>query len=59
VLAYSIEFKGSLDSLPKDQHGSYKWLLEKELLIDSRVHKHTKWYFQKGQNADALFTDIS
>jgi colanic acid biosynthesis protein WcaH len=41
--------------LPKDQHSNYKWLSEKSLLIDNIVHKHTKWYFQKEQNADAPF----
>lgn len=56
VIAYEVEFDGSLKELPKDQHSSYKWLSEKALLIDGIVHKHTKWYFQKGQNADVSFT---
>jgi colanic acid biosynthesis protein WcaH len=56
VMAYEVEFDGSLGALPKDQHSNYKWLSEKSLLIDNIVHKHTKWYFQKGQNADAPFT---
>ena len=57
VMAYEIEFDGFLGDLPKEQHGNYDWFSEESLLIDNSVHKHTKWYFQKGQNADASFTD--
>jgi colanic acid biosynthesis protein WcaH len=57
VLAYGIEVECFLDILPKDQHCNYKWLSEKAILIDDRVHKHTKWYFKKGGNADASFTN--
>ncbi len=56
VMAYEIEIKYVLSELPKEQHSNYKWLSEKLLLIDNEVHKHTKWYFQKGKNADAPFT---
>ncbi|MGK0249207.1 MAG: colanic acid biosynthesis protein WcaH [Oleispira sp.] len=57
VLAYEIEVECSLDFLPKDQHSNYKWLSEQSILIDDSVHKHTKWYFQKGKNADASFSN--
>ncbi len=56
VMAYEIETNQALSELPQDQHGNYKWLSEELLLIDNAVHKHTKWYFQKGQTADAPFT---
>jgi len=55
VLAYEIKTGCSLGYLPKEQHDSYKWLSEVELLIDKNVHKYTKWYFQKGQDAYAPF----
>jgi colanic acid biosynthesis protein WcaH len=55
VLAYEIQINDSLGALPNEQHGSYKWLPVSELLKDECVHKHTKWYFQKGQSADASF----
>jgi colanic acid biosynthesis protein WcaH len=55
VLAYELQTDCSLSLLPKDQHDSYKWLSEIELLKDNSVHKHTKWYFKKGQSADASF----
>ncbi len=60
VLAYEITLTNDLSSLvnalPKEQHNEYKWLTETELLNHKHVHKHTKWYFQEGQNADASFT---
>jgi colanic acid biosynthesis protein WcaH len=57
VLAYEIKTGRSLGRLPKEQHGSYKWLSEVELLKDKNVHNHTKWYFQGGQSADASFNE--
>ncbi len=35
------------DSLPKDQHESYCWLTQTELLAAENVHVHSKWYFEK------------
>jgi len=55
VLTYEVKFTDTLDLLPKEQHSDYKWLSEKELLIDENVHKHTKWYFQGAEHADASF----
>lgn len=57
VLAYEIRVNSVLDALPKEQYCSYKWLAESELLQNESVHKHTKWYFQKGRNADASFIE--
>ena len=56
VMAYEVEFDGSLNSLPKDQHNNYKWFSEKTLLLDDSVHENTKWYFQEDRNADASYT---
>lgn len=36
-----------LPNLPKVQHCDYKWLSVEELLLDSTVHKHSRWYFDK------------
>lgn len=36
-----------LPNLPKAQHCDYKWLSVEELLLDSNVHKHIRWYFDK------------
>ncbi|KPZ72988.1 GDP-mannose mannosyl hydrolase [Shewanella sp. P1-14-1] len=38
---------GELPNLPKEQHCDYKWLSVEELLLDSTVHKHSRWYFDK------------
>ena len=57
VMAYEIDFDCSLGELPDAQHSAYKWLSEELLLKDNNVHKHTKWYFQKGQNADVSLTN--
>ena len=36
-----------LPNLPKAQHYDYKWLSVEELLLDSTVHQHSRWYFDK------------
>ena len=58
VLAYEIEFSGELSSLPIEQHSDYRWFDENELLLNESVHKHTKWYFQKDEQADLLINDF-
>lgn len=55
VLAYEISFNEELNSLPKEQHSSYQWFSEEELLTNESVHLHTKWYFQEDKQADSLF----
>ena len=55
VLADEIEFNGALASLPIEQHAEYKWLDENDLLVNDKVHIHTKWYFQKDKQADKPF----
>jgi colanic acid biosynthesis protein WcaH len=58
VLAYEIEVNIALESLPRGQHGDYRWLTEQALLGDSNVHQYTKLYFQKGHNSDAPFMKL-
>jgi len=52
VLAYEIIFKGDLALLPLEQHSTYKWFAENELVDSEQVHKHSKWYFQENKQAD-------
>lgn len=52
VLAYKIILQDDLASIPNEQHSSYKWFSENELLNDDDVHEHSKWYFQTGMQAD-------
>ena len=52
VLAYEIVLQNDLASIPNEQHSSYNWFSENDLLDDDDVHLHTKWYFQKGKHAD-------
>lgn len=46
VLAYKIQFQYMLKKLPILQHGEYRWISEKELLLDTLVHSNTKNYFK-------------
>lgn len=52
VLAYEINVDERLSSLPVEQHSSYQWFSEDELLNNQQTHIHTKWYFQKSKQAD-------
>ncbi|NOI36278.1 GDP-mannose mannosyl hydrolase [Vibrio cyclitrophicus] len=52
VLAYEINIGGRLPSLPVEQHSSYQWFSEYELLNNQQTHIHTKWYFQNSKQAD-------
>lgn len=45
VLAYTLVADISLDDLPPQQHGAYRWWPEAELLGHPDVHIHTQWYF--------------
>lgn len=55
VLAYEVCFNGELSSLPEEQHSDYKWFTQDELLLNEKVHEHTKWYFQNDKQADKMF----
>jgi len=48
VNAFEITLLEDL-SLPYKQHNSYRWFDVADLLLDSDVHRHTRWYFQKEQ----------
>ncbi|KZN51393.1 GDP-mannose mannosyl hydrolase [Pseudoalteromonas luteoviolacea] len=51
ALAYILRLNKQLTDLPHNiQHGKYKWFDTESLLIDKKVHKHTKWYFEALQN---------
>lgn len=52
VLAYKVVLQNDLASIPNEQHSSYTWFSENDLLDNDGVHLHTKWYFQKGKHAD-------
>jgi colanic acid biosynthesis protein WcaH len=47
VLAYELPLEISLDQLPRDQHGSFVWKTEAELLVCPEVHEYVKNYFRK------------
>lgn len=51
VLAYEIKIDLLISELPECQHENFIWFSEEELLAHPDVHKHTKWYFQKGNTA--------
>jgi len=56
VLAYQMVLQNDLGTIPDEQHSSYIWFSEDDLLDDDDVHLHTKWYFQKGKLADNNLT---
>jgi len=43
---YLLEFKEQLDTLPKEQHSTYKWFEIEELLESDEVHRYVKDYFK-------------
>ena len=53
VLAYAIQLKEALLTLPNQQHSDYRWFKEHEIFESTLVHKHTKWYFESGRCADS------
>ena len=44
VLGYELILDVPLDSLPRLQHGHYRWWHVAELMMSDEVHRHTKWY---------------
>lgn len=48
VLAHEVDAAANLpESLPLDQHRSYRWMTEFELLEHPQVHEYTRAYFRK------------
>lgn len=47
VNSFEVVLDFSDVSLPVEQHSEYRWQAEAEILMDSGVHVHTQWYFQK------------
>ena len=51
AISFVIKLTQPLSNLPMDvQHNGYKWFAINELLSDTAVHKHTKWYFKSLSN---------
>jgi colanic acid biosynthesis protein WcaH len=45
ALGYRLLVDDTLLNLPTEQHNQYKWMSVDDLLSDSEVHKHSRWYF--------------
>lgn len=45
VLGFEITLSERPNKLPCTQHNNYKWFSIDELMSNSYVHLHTKWYF--------------
>lgn len=45
VNGFEVVLPESVNDLPAEQHGSYKWFSEDELMNSNDVHVHSKWYF--------------
>lgn len=51
AISFVIKLTQPLSNLPMDvQHNGYKWFAINELLSDTAVHQHTKWYFESLSN---------
>ena len=51
AISFVIKLTQPLSNLPMDvQHNGYKWFEINDLLNDTAVHKHTKWYFESLSN---------
>lgn len=48
VLGYKIVVDIDTTQLPNAQHHDYRWFTRDELLTHLDVHKHSKWYLDKG-----------
>jgi len=46
VLAYETKVSSGWAELPLRQHSDYRWLSEKQLLEEEKVHPYTKDYFR-------------
>ncbi len=46
VLGYELRLDRPTSSLPREQHGEYRWQTEAELLASPDVHENTKAYFR-------------
>jgi colanic acid biosynthesis protein WcaH len=44
ALGYELTANFDIIQLPSEQHSTYKWLSQKEMLEREDVHQHTKWY---------------
>ena len=46
TLAYELTLALEISSLPRDQHGEFKWMSPDDLLRSQEVHDNTKAYFR-------------
>lgn len=46
VLGYQLELDLDIEELPQQQHNQYRWFTCEEMLADSSVHKHSRWYVE-------------
>ncbi len=50
ALGYRLRINLDQLNLPLDQHSHYVWLSVEKLLLDQKVHKHSRWYFDPTSN---------
>lgn len=50
ALGYRLKVNSQQLNLPLDQHSHYVWMSVEKLLVDQKVHKHSRWYFDPTSN---------
>lgn len=50
ALGYRLRINLDQLNLPLDQHSHYVWMSVETLLLDQKVHKHSRWYFDPTSN---------
>ena len=50
ALGYRLKVNSQQLNLPLDQHSHYVWMSVEKLLVDQKVHKHSRWYFDRSSN---------
>ncbi|NDW16239.1 GDP-mannose mannosyl hydrolase [Alteromonas genovensis] len=46
VLGYKLLCDIDISRLPMVQHNQYKWFDKPSMLVNDKVHQHSKWYLQ-------------
>ncbi len=49
VNGFEVVLSECFSSLPYEQHNEYRWLTEDKFLTNEEVHKHSRWYLDKGK----------
>jgi colanic acid biosynthesis protein WcaH len=47
ALGYRLVVDERVLILPSEQHSKYTWMTVEELLVNTNVHKHSRWYFDR------------